>query len=689
VAISPGIDLRGGVGTNRAGGSLSIRAARVSLGGGIETAGALALSGGVAIESTGLAVAQDIHAPGAAITVHGAGGVSIGGDVSNAGVDPSASGALVDLTSSAGDVSVLGAITTAGRDMVGAGPAQGGAGGPVRVSGGEVRISGGIDSSAGHGVDASAGVPGSIVLAARGSIIISGPVNSSGDVSTSAYGSDGAAISMNAAGNLFAGSITTQGGGSTSLYSGAGGSVELTAGAIVSAGSISTSGAGSPQVGRHGGAVRVSGAGVVLGAVTTDAGDATSDPANGSGEAAGAITIKGTGTVGVGSISAHGGSGRVLGGGGPGGVVSIVGDRVTTGPIAALGENLSAPGGSVTLVSQSALLVGGGIDVSGAAGANGGTGGAGGAMLLVTHGPLTLGGRLRSEGGPGSSGGPAGAAGGNGGSIELVAQSIASSAGVLSGGGDGGNAAGNGPQGRGGDGGRVRVWAQAPSLILLQLVDSTGGQGSPNGSDGAQLDESAPSDLSITKTFTLAFTPHAPDAEGYRVFASVAGAPAKLLLTTKTPGVALPKVAPCVSVAYTLSGFQSGVGWQSDPIGPIGFMAPPSATQACTDAPQVTLGVQKLKKKLRLLIKKKWRVPIHFLADGMGTVHVVLSRGKKRYAAIDKPLGAVRRNVTVTLTIPKKPKNLRRAGKFTVTVTGSAPLGKARSKSTLTLEVTT
>ena len=40
--------------------------------------------------------------------------------------------------------------------------------------------------------------------------------------------------------------------------------------------------------------------------------------------------------------------------------------------------------------------------------------------------------------------------------------------------------------------------------------------------------------------------------------------------------------------------------------------------------------------------------------------------------------------MTVTLTIPKK---LRKAGKFTVTVTGSAPLGKARSKSTLTLEV--
>ena len=75
---------------------------------------------------------------------------------------------------------------------------------------------------------------------------------------------------------------------------------------------------------------------------------------------------------------------------------------------------------------------------------------------------------------------------------------------------------------------------------------------------------------------------------------------------------------------------------------------------------------------------------MRFLADGMGNAHVVLSRKKKVVVAADKPLAADRRNVTVKLTIPKK---LRKAGKFTVTVTGSAPLGKARSKSTLTLEV--
>ena len=113
-------------------------------------------------------------------------------------------------------------------------------------------------------------------------------------------------------------------------------------------------------------------------------------------------------------------------------------------------------------------------------------------------------------------------------------------------------------------------------------------------------------------------------------------------------------------------------------------MKPPSANQACTDAPQLTFGVRKLSKKIGALRKKKWRVKVRFLADGMGNAHVVLSRKGKKLVTADKLLAAVRREVTMTLTLPKK---LRKPGKFTVTVTGSAPLGKARSKSTLTLEV--
>ena len=169
------------------------------------------------------------------------------------------------------------------------------------------------------------------------------------------------------------------------------------------------------------------------------------------------------------------------------------------------------------------------------------------------------------------------------------------------------------------------------------------------------MEEAAPTGLSITKTHTLAFTPHAPDAEGYRVFASIAGAPAKLILTTKASGVALPKVAPASRSPTRSPASTSGVGWQSDPIGPVSFMAPPSGTQACTDAPQVTLGVQKLKKKLDALEKKKWRVadPLPGRRHGHCARRALArqeGRDRGRQAA-----RATRRNVTVTLTIPKKP----------------------------------
>jgi hypothetical protein len=661
VAISPAIDLRGGVGPNRGGGTLIIRAARVSLGGTVETAGVASQSGPIVIESPGLVVTQTLHAPGANIIVRGGGGIVVGGDVwsagdTAAGTEPGrdTNGGGIELTSSGGDVNVLGAIASWGHDVA-AGALFGGRGGSVAVTGGEVRVSGGIDARPGRGVDNPAGPAGSIAVTARGSLVIAGPVDASGDASTTSSGSDGAPIALTAVGGISTGSLTSAGGA-------------------------------SPLSGSNGGAITVSGAAVALGAVNSDASDATSDPANGSGGVGGSIVIKATATATTGALSARGGSGRGLGYGGAGGVVSVTGDRVTTGSVTTLGENLSASGGAVALRAQSGLLVAGAIDTAGAAGANSNGGGGGGPILLLAaHGPLTLGGRLRTEGGAGATASPQGARGGNGGAIEIVTSAIAASSGVLSGGGNAGNSGvAGGPRGAGGNGGRVRVWAQQPSLILLQLVDSGGGAGDPNGVDGPQSENAAPTTFTISKTRTLAFSSRAPEAEGYRIFASVGGVAATQLMTTKASGAALPAVAPCVKADYWLAAFNSGVAWQTDPIGPVSLTAAPSDTQTCTDAPQVTFLAQKIKKKLNPLRKKKWRVPVRFLADGMGNAHVVLSRKKKILAFVDKPLAAARRNVSVTLTIPKK---LRTSGKFTVTVTGSAPVGKARSKSTLTLEV--
>ena len=186
----------------------------MSLGGGVETAGTNASSGGIFIDSPGLVVTQNLHAPGAAIVVHGAGGVSIGGDVSSAGTDrrrrrpgPITSGGGIDLASSSGDVSVLGSIASFGRDMAGAGAIPGGHGGPVTVAGGDVHISGGIDSSPAEASTSPRGSPAASRLQPADRSWSPAPSSASGDISTSGYGSDGAAITMTAAGALAAGSI--------------------------------------------------------------------------------------------------------------------------------------------------------------------------------------------------------------------------------------------------------------------------------------------------------------------------------------------------------------------------------------------------------------------------------------------------------------------------------------------------
>ena len=259
------------------------------------------------------------------------------------------------------------------------------------------------------------------------------------------------------------------------------------------------------------------------------------------------------------------------------------GDRVTTGSIAALGENLSAPGGSVTLSAQSALIVGGAVDTSGAAGSSGNPArrAAAGAMSWP---PRTA--RSRSAGGCAPKAEPAARRGSARRATAATAARSrsscspsrpppASSAAAAT---AATPASRTAPRGRGGDGGRVRVWAQLPSLILLQLVDSTGGTGDAERhrrpADGGGR---AHGPLDLEDAHALVHDARArcrglprvpehrrrarqadPDDEGQRA----------------SP---LPKVAACVSGRLHASpASTTGVGWQSDPIGPVSFMAPPS-----------------------------------------------------------------------------------------------------------------
>ena len=213
------------------------------------------------------------------------------------------------------------------------------------------------------------------------------------------------------------------------------------------------------------------------------------------------MTLKATGVVGTGAISTHGGSGRALGGGGPGGPVSITRrPRVDRVHHRARREPERAGRQRERLGSEQAdhRRLGRRLGRRGRQCLAGRRGRAG----LPRCSART---RSRSAVACAPRAAPVqpGAHGGNGGSVELVVQSVASSNGVLAGGGNGGTGA------PGGNGGRVRIWAQIPSLILLQLVDTSGGTGGgtgiPNGIDGLQQEESAPTALSIVaKTGALA-----------------------------------------------------------------------------------------------------------------------------------------------------------------------------------------
>ena len=151
-------------------------------------------------------------------------------------------------------------------------------------------------------------------------------------------------------------------------------------------------------------------------------------------------------------------------------------------------------GGSVTLRSQSALLVGGAVDTSGAAGGNGQPGGG-----RRRRSPARPADRSRSAGAcvpraasaatAAASGLPAATARRSSSSCSPSHPPRASSAAAATAAMPACRAA---CADAAATAARVRVWSQLPSLILLQLVDSGGGTGDPNGADGPQVEESAP-----------------------------------------------------------------------------------------------------------------------------------------------------------------------------------------------------
>ncbi len=493
--------------------------------------GRLATSGGIVIDSPGLVVTQTLHAPGAGIIVHGGAGVLIGGDVWSAGsdtatgVDPSrvTSGGGVDLASTAGDVSVLGAIASWGRDVPGAGGIEGGNGGPVIVGGGDVRVSGGIDSTrrARRRLLRRPGRRRSRV-AARGGIVISGPINASGDVSTSAQ-----------------------------RLARRGRQPRRRPAAIAQpARSPRPARAGPPRrrAGRH----RSRSPARRSRSARSPPTPATRPPIPpaATASAGGAVDHQ------VRRRRRHGPDLRARrqrshdrATAAPAAVVSITGDRVTTGSIATLGgESQRARAAASRCGSRRALLVGGAIDTSGAAGRQRRSPAArGGAISLLTRTD-----RSRSAGdcapraAPGAPAAPsappaATAARSSSSSARSPPPRACSAAAATA----APRASQGGLRGRGGNGGAVRVWAQLPSLILLQLVDSGGGTGDPERRRRPAESRSPHRRTSrVSKTRVLSWVSHSPGRRGLPACSSASPARrSRRCMTTKAASVPLPKVA--------------------------------------------------------------------------------------------------------------------------------------------------
>ena len=208
LTVSSGIDLTGGTGTPQNGGALVLEGAQVAVGGDVNTtASGGGISGAISITSAGGISVGQILAHGAAVNLSAAGAIDVGGEIQTQGTAAIAppdlvrgpSGGPVNLTSSAGDVRVVGNVNTTGRDgpaSAGAGP-PGGDGGTVTITGSDVRVAS-IDATGGSSADANAGQSAPITLKARGSLSVLGRLDAGGQNSTVANASPGAAISASA-----------------------------------------------------------------------------------------------------------------------------------------------------------------------------------------------------------------------------------------------------------------------------------------------------------------------------------------------------------------------------------------------------------------------------------------------------------------------------------------------------------
>ena len=610
-----------------------------------------------------------INAPGAAVRLASTGDLDVAGDIHvegaatipQPGPGQAQSAGSVALTSSGGNAAVRGDVYAYGRDTGAAGPA-GGSGGAVTMGGTDVRA-GAIDTTGGSTQTQPAGPSAPVTLAARGDLHVLGRIDASGQYSSGSAPSVGAAVTARAAGQAILG------------------------------GGVSAAGGSGYTNGAPGGPIDVSGAGVIAGTLNASGGGlAGNNPAGGNAGPGGRIRVAGgAGRVSLSSVLANG-TYAAGGMGGAGGGIEVAGAAVSAGQVTTAagttGGASGSPGGRISLWSDGALTVSGPVDSSGSY-ANGAAtppraGAPAGAIVLrAANGRLSLGGAVRADGGdggPNALSGALGGPGGAGGAIDVVARTLGTVVSISSRGGDGGSY--GDAQGSGGAGGAIRGWTDAPLFDDLKAVLSDGGSGGPVGPSGGRLAESSPAGLAIGGS-QLTFTSRSPDAQGFRLVRSLAGAaPAVVAQAGGAAGFRL-NAPTCVPATFTVVAFNATVGWTSDAPPPVAWVARPSKTQACADPPRLRAASTRLRLRLKALRRAKWKVGLRVRSSGIGSLQASLLGKRKALATVKR---AITRpgSASVRLLLPKA---VRRAGTYRVRLTSTAPDGKKKASTTITLEV--
>ena len=347
-------------------------------------------------------------------------------------------------------------------------------------------------------------------------------------------------------------------------------------------------------------------------------------------------------------------------------------------------------------------MVVGGVFAAGASASGGAAnppkaGGAGGVVTLhALGGQLSLPGAIRTGGGNGGNAPPGvkAGAGGPGGSVDLVGTPIDPIAGITTDGGDAGSSNNTDLMGNGGAGGSVHAWSETPVFGGLRSISTAGGAGAPPGVDGAQLQDSGPTGLSVDATGRLSFTSQSPAAQGFNILRSVAGAPATVVLTTtSTSSLTLPATPMCQPVTYQVVAFQNAVGWTSPATAPVAWTRQPSATQRCTDAPSLLHSTKVVLKQANLK-KKKGAMSFVVKTNGIGTIAATAtSKGVKKPLAVATIPIAKTGSLTIKLKLDLKPKlkfklvKGHQVARVSVKLVATAPTGSSKTSITVPVEV--